>query len=662
MLFSQIFKVRTENIIFLTFLLCIALALFSGNVSTVNAAANSCLTLSDDGTTVIAASDCTVLTADDWGTATRIADGISYTRGVFYKSGDTLRSIEFPSNFEYIGNYAFYNCTKLSGSLIIPDSVTSIGSSAFYNCSGFTGNLVIPNSVTSIGSSAFYNCSGFTGNLVIPNSVTSIGSSAFSGCSGFTGDLVISNSVTSIGDSAFSGCSGFTGDLVISNSVTSIGSSAFRNCSGFTGNLVIQDSVTSIGSSAFYGCSGFTGDLVIPDSVTSIGSSAFSGCSGFTGDLVIPNSVTSIERYAFSGCSGFTGDLTIGDVLVPNGETIPYMENIVIHLTAFDNTPFYHYLCDEFDCGNTANINVTKRWDDLTNTFNTRSSNLNPNITLYAVGEETVSFGTVTGSGTFYGVPVYDASGSLVTYTVREQPEANGYKMVVKPNNYFTIPDLEGSNVRALEVHNVMTKNITVKKIWDDENNESKRPQSITFDAYDNDSYTTVIGSCTADASTSWECTIENLPAIRDYKYDVKGSEAHHYYEQSYYIKERTVNGYESEPVAAPGFNECFGCEINPYSNTRYDTSYYIGDTSATITNTLVGLSTMSISIQKIWQDDGDRDHYRPSAICVRLLDNGEQTEYRTELSGSGNVWEYTFQDVPISDNYTIEETGTTCE
>ena len=210
-----------------------------------------------------------------------------------------------------IGNFAFYNCSGLTGSLTIPNSVTTIGGDAFFGCSGLTGSLTIPNSVTSIGGYAFCNCSGFTGPLTIPNSVTSISGGAFDGCSGFTGPLTIPNSVTSIGDYAFSRCSGFTGSLTIPNSVTSIGNFAFSRCSGFTGDLTIPNSVTTIGGCAFEMCSGFTGPLTIPNSVTSIGGGAFYGCSGFTGPLTIPNSVTSISGSAFYGCSGLTGSLTI---------------------------------------------------------------------------------------------------------------------------------------------------------------------------------------------------------------------------------------------------------------------------------------------------------------------------------------------------------------
>ena len=245
-----------------------------------------------------------------------------------------------------IGNYAFYRCDDLTGTLDIPATVTSIGSNAFYYCSGFTGTLNIPSSVTSIGNysfayctsfsalrfnsadtltsigeGAFYDCSGLAGELDIPDSVTSIGFNAFNGCSGFTGPLIIPNSVTSIGDNAFVNCSGLTGPLTISDAVTSIGYMTFYGCSGFTGGLDIPNSVTSIGDFAFSGCTGFTGALTIPDSVTSIGDRTFENCTGFTGALTIPASVTSIGDYAFFNCRGFTGALTISNSVTSIGSS-----------------------------------------------------------------------------------------------------------------------------------------------------------------------------------------------------------------------------------------------------------------------------------------------------------------------------------------------------
>lgn len=260
-----------------------------------------------------------------------------------------------------IGEYAFFRCDGLTGSLTIPNSVTSIGEFAFQICSGLTGSLNLGNSVTEIGPYAFMDC-GFTGSLTLPNTLTSIGEIAFGYCDGFTGSLNIPNSVTSIGEAAFVECTGFNGTLTIGTDLTSMGASAFKNCSSFThvnynaincadvtetykpfencggtltignqvlripsymfyqcslftGSLTIPNSVISIGVCAFDTCEGFTGTLTLGSSLTSIEWSAFYYCSGFTGSLVIPNSVTTIDDYAFTHCDGLTGGLKLGSSL-----------------------------------------------------------------------------------------------------------------------------------------------------------------------------------------------------------------------------------------------------------------------------------------------------------------------------------------------------------
>ena len=269
---------------------------------------------------------------------------------VFYDHTEitSFEELQYFIGLTNISHHAFFNCSGLTGNLLIPNTVTSIGESAFWGCSGLTGDLVIPNSVTTIGNWAFLNCSGFTGSLTIGNSVTTIGYMAFRNCSGFRGGLTIGNSMNLIDDNAFSGCSGFTGDLTIPNSVTSIGNDAFRGCSSFTGNLTIPNSVTSIGDDAFYGCSGLTGDLVIPNTVTEIGGYTFYGCSGFTGNLTIPNSVTIIGSGAFQGCSGFTGNLTIPNSVTSLGYRAFYgcsglTGNLIIpnSVTSIGSSAFY---------------------------------------------------------------------------------------------------------------------------------------------------------------------------------------------------------------------------------------------------------------------------------------------------------------------------------
>ncbi len=210
--------------------------------------------------------------------------------------GSAVKCVSIESGVTCIGDYAFHNCTNLTG-VTIPNSVTSIGGSAFSDCSSLT-SITIPSSVTSIGEDVFWGCGSLT-SVTIPNSVTSIGRFAFSDCSSLT-SITIPSSVTSIGRFAFSGCSSLT-SITIPSSVTSIGERVFVGCSSLT-SVTIPNSVTSIGEGAFWGCGSLT-SVTIPSSVTSIGERAFYDCSSLT-SVTIPKSVSSIGENAFACCRG----------------------------------------------------------------------------------------------------------------------------------------------------------------------------------------------------------------------------------------------------------------------------------------------------------------------------------------------------------------------
>lgn len=205
------------------------------------------------------------------------------------------------------GNRApWYSSRNNCKILILGSGVTSIGDWAFRECSSLTGSLTIPNGVTYIGNNAFAYCRGFTGSLTIPNSVTYIGGYAFTTCTGFTGNLTIGDGVISIENAAFYGCNGFTGSLKIGSNVTSIGKEAFTSCRGFTGSLIIPDSVTSIGQQAFSFCAGLNGSLIIGNGVTKIQSWAFRDCTGLK-KVIIGSGVTSVSNESFIRCNSVSG-------------------------------------------------------------------------------------------------------------------------------------------------------------------------------------------------------------------------------------------------------------------------------------------------------------------------------------------------------------------
>ena len=94
-------------------------------------------------------------------------------------SSDNLTSITLPSSLKIIGDYAFYNRTKISTFPELPDGLTTIGNGAFYNVrSGSTDALVIPASVTSIGNFAFRWCYRIK-SVVVKSETLALGKQAF---------------------------------------------------------------------------------------------------------------------------------------------------------------------------------------------------------------------------------------------------------------------------------------------------------------------------------------------------------------------------------------------------------------------------------------------------------------------------------------------------
>ena len=176
----------------------------------------------------------------------------------------------------------------------------------------------IESGVTCIGDYAFYDCTNLTG-VTIPNSVTSIGEGAFSDCRSLT-SVTIPNSVTSIGREAFAVCNGLT-SVTIPSSVSNIALGMFRGCSNLT-SVTIPDSITYIEHIAFWACRSLT-SIIIPDSVTCIGTSrarsAFQACSSlesvfFLGDAPVCDEAqwmfddcpSSLTIYYIQGKTGWT--------------------------------------------------------------------------------------------------------------------------------------------------------------------------------------------------------------------------------------------------------------------------------------------------------------------------------------------------------------------
>ncbi|WP_156010962.1 Cna B-type domain-containing protein, partial [Streptococcus ruminantium] len=159
---------------------------------------------------------------------------------------------------------------------------------------------------------------------------------------------------------------------------------------------------------------------------------------------------------------------------------------------------------------------------------------------------------------------------------------------------------------------------IPVAKKWVDNNDQDgKRPESITIQLYANGK--AIDGqTVTLNAANSWTARFENLPKTDDEGKDI-----------AYTIEETNVpDGYTAS--------------VN----------------GTTITNTHTP-ETTQVAGTKTWNDNNDQDGKRPQSITVNLLADGKP--FKTQKVTAENNWKYTFTDLPKYANgkeivYTVSE------
>ena len=231
-----------------------------------------------------------------------------------------LTSINIPNSVNIIVENPFAGCAELA-TITVESGNTTFDSRN--NCNAIIRttyneiiagcqNTVIPNSVTIIGGYAFYDCNKLSGELVLHEGITTIAAYAFGKCASLTGSLTLPNSLIDIGESAFADCSGFDGRLTLSESLITIPNWAFDGCVGFNDSLIIPNSVTSIGARAFKDCRGFDKALVLSSNLSIINSFAFSGCTGFTEIISLAVTPPDLIGYPF-------GSISCSKLLVPCG-------------------------------------------------------------------------------------------------------------------------------------------------------------------------------------------------------------------------------------------------------------------------------------------------------------------------------------------------------
>lgn len=276
----------------------------------------------------------------------------------------------------------------------------------------------------------------------------------------------------------------------------------------------------------------------------------------------------------------------------------------------------------------TTNLIVTKKWDDANDQDGIRQNaviTLKGTVTLpdgkteavplqkayTALFKATDTYLTYT----FRSIPAY-YKGQTIQYTVIENP-MDGYIATVSAT---TGSADKGYAITVTNKHVPQFDDFTVVKVWDDSNNiDGMRPDSVTIHMNGSDGSST---EATLSNVKDWKYTFKHMPL-----FDANGNEI------TYTITEDAVTGYT-------------------YTVTNKDRAF-------TITNRHTQ-ETFSIPVTKTWEDNGNQDGVRPSAIHVTLM-GSDGNVYEANLTAAGK-WKYEFKDLPrywmegVAIDYTLSE------
>ena len=211
--------------------------------------------------------------------------------------GTGVVSLEFPSTFDRLGQYAFYACPSLKAvtfknavrgfdgdydhlpknnhTYVNPDNKSSLHGQlgeAFASCTALE-SVTFDDGQEFLGKNMFLGCTALK-NVKLGSSLGEIRRHAFYGCTSLL-TLEIPDSVESIGDSAFEACAALR-YLTVPNNLSYLGAAAFRNCTALHYVAFLgSEAPTSVGANLFTGtkdrmtvyarssAKGWTGDTLV---------------------------------------------------------------------------------------------------------------------------------------------------------------------------------------------------------------------------------------------------------------------------------------------------------------------------------------------------------------------------------------------------------------
>ena len=249
-------------------------------------------------------------------------------------------------------------------------------------------------------------------------------------------------------------------------------------------------------------------------------------------------------------------------------------------------------------------LTVKKVWKDENNQDGKRPASIA--VDVYANGQKLADKTvTVTGGSTdaewtaqTTDLPIFDASGQKITYTIGED-QLDGYDA----------PEVDQENLTVTNTRTPEKIAIKASKKWDDaENQDGKRPANVVVKLYKEvGGQKSEVANRTLTEADQWVTEFANLN-----KYE-KGQEV------VYSIEEDAVPHYQSQVTgnAADGF---------------------------VVTNTYKP-ETIKISGQKKWEDAENQDGKRPNAVRVKILKGQDIVDVQEVTAANG--WKYESNPLP---------------
>ena len=282
------------------------------------------------------------------------------------------------------------------------------------------------------------------------------------------------------------------------------------------------------------------------------------------------------------------------------------------------------------------NVRVSKTWNDDSNSRGKRPAS----IKYVLSGNGSTVEQIVTGESNtdtnwsyeFSNLVKYEANtGNEISYTVREEEVNPGdlkfyestisgdYKAGINVTNKFVVPN------------DKVTPRVTIK--WEDNNNNgNKRPSNVKIVVKDKEGKVVKEGNVTGNPTDEeWNKVFENVP-----KYDKDGNPIPYTVEE----KPNSPDDFKFYKITVTG-------DID--KGYKVTNKFEVPDEKVTV------------KVKKVWEDSNNAANKRPTGIKVQLKNNAAIVR-EERVTGSGNEWTYTFENVSKYNgygdviNYTVEE------